>query len=84
MKQKKSREPEVLIVTDDYGTGIYFDEKAADRLSWILTGLFALSCLPIFIMVIIHIRSVRVMDNRFIHDLYVSMKAGICSQIYVF
>ena len=52
MKQKESREPEVLIVTDDYGAGIYFDEKAADRLSWILTGLFALSCLPIFIMVI--------------------------------
>lgn len=51
MKQK-DKEPEVYIVTDDYGTEIYFDEKAADRLSWIITGLFALYCLPIFIMVI--------------------------------
>ena len=41
---------EVIMVTDDTGMQLYLSEKAANRLSWILTGLFALISLPVFIL----------------------------------
>ena len=50
MKEKNEKtNDEVIMVTDDTGMQLYLSEKAANRLSWILTGLFALSvCLYSF------------------------------------
>ena len=48
-KQEKTND-EVIMVTDDTGMQLYLSEKAANRLSWILTGLFALISLPVFIL----------------------------------
>ncbi|MBP3898653.1 MAG: hypothetical protein J6D57_12580 [Mogibacterium sp.] len=49
---KKTKEPndEVIIVTDDAGMQLYLSEKAANRLSWILTGIMAALCLPVIIL----------------------------------
>ena len=48
-KQDKTND-EVIMVTDETGMQLYLSEKAANRLSWILTGLFALISLPVFIL----------------------------------
>ena len=48
-RQEKTND-EVIMVTDDTGMQLYLSEKAANRLSWILTGLFALISLPVFIL----------------------------------
>lgn len=51
MKDKHEKtDDEVIMVTDDTGMQLYLSEKAANRLSWILTGLFALISLPVFIL----------------------------------
>lgn len=51
MKDKTEKtNDEVIMVTDDTGMQLYLSEKAANRLSWILTGLFALISLPVFIL----------------------------------
>ena len=51
MKDKNEKtNDEVIMVTDDTGMQPYLSEKAANRLSWILTGLFALISLPVFIL----------------------------------
>lgn len=52
MKQDKDKQnqAEVIIVTDDAGMHLYLGEKAANRLSWVLTGIFALISLPVFIL----------------------------------
>ena len=51
MKDKNEKtNDEVIMVTDDTGMQLYLSEKAANRLSWILTGLFALISLPVFIL----------------------------------
>ena len=51
MKEKNEKtNDEVIMVTDDTGMQLYLSEKAANRLSWILTGLFALISLPVFIL----------------------------------
>ena len=51
MKDKHEKtNDEVIMVTDDTGMQLYLSEKAANRLSWILTGLFALISLPVFIL----------------------------------
>ena len=49
---KKTKEPndEVIIVSDDAGMQLYLSEKAADRLSWILTGICAVLSLPVIIL----------------------------------
>ena len=49
---KKTKEPndEVIIVTDDAGMQLYLSEKAANRLSWILTGVMVLISLPVIIL----------------------------------
>lgn len=51
MKDKNEKtNDEVIMVTDDTGMQLYLSEKAANRLSWILTGLFALISLPVLIL----------------------------------
>ena len=51
MKEKNEKaNDEVIMVTDDTGMQLHLSEKAANRLSWILTGLFALISLPVFIL----------------------------------
>ena len=49
---KKTIEPndEVIIVSDDAGMQLYLSEKAANRLSWILTGLCVVLSLPVIIL----------------------------------
>ena len=49
---KKTKEPnnEVIIVTDDAGMQLYLSEKAANRLSWILTGIYVVLSLPVIIL----------------------------------
>ena len=51
---KKTKEPneEVIIVTDDAGMQLYLSEKAANRLSWILTGICVVLSLPVLILAI--------------------------------
>ena len=51
---KKTKEPneEVIIVTDDAGMQLYLSEKAANRLSWILTGICVVLSLPVIILAI--------------------------------
>ena len=49
---RKTKEPndEVIIVSDDAGMQLYLSEKAANRLSWILTGVLILISMPVFIL----------------------------------
>ena len=49
---KKTKDPndEVIIVSDDAGMQLYLSERAANRLSWILTGIMAALCLPVIIL----------------------------------
>ena len=51
-KAKKANE-DVIIVSDETGMQLYLSEKAANRLSWILTGVFVLISIPVFILAII-------------------------------
>ena len=44
---------EVIMCTDETGMQLYLSEKAANRLSWILTGGLVLISLPVFILMII-------------------------------
>ena len=41
---------EVIMVTDDAGMQLYLSEKAANRLSWILTGVMVLISMPVIIL----------------------------------
>ena len=52
MKQNKDNQTqsEVIIVSDEAGMQLYLSEKAANRLSWIITGILALISLPVFIL----------------------------------
>ena len=52
MKQDKDNQTqnEVIIVSDEAGMQLYLSEKAANRLSWIITGILALISLPVFIL----------------------------------
>ena len=52
MTKTKGNEPndEVIIVTDDAGMQLYLSEKAANRLSWILTWICAVLSLPVIIL----------------------------------
>ena len=42
--------PDVIMCTDDAGMQLYLSEKAANRLSWILTGVLILISMPVFIL----------------------------------
>ena len=48
-KDKKAND-EVIICTDETGMSLYLSEKAANRLSWILTGVMILISLPVIIL----------------------------------
>ena len=48
-KDKRSND-EVIMVTDDAGMQLYLSEKAANRLSWILTGIMLLLSMPVIIL----------------------------------
>ena len=51
MKDKNnSMTDDVIICTDDAGMKLYLSEKAANRLSWILTGIMILISLPVIIL----------------------------------
>ena len=52
MTKDKDNKPndEVIIVTDDAGMQFYLSEKAANRLSWILTGIMILISMPVIIL----------------------------------
>ena len=41
---------EVIMCTDETGMQLYLSEKAANRLSWILTGVLILISVPVFIL----------------------------------
>ena len=48
-KDKRSSD-EVIMVTDDAGVQLFLSEKAANRLSWILTGIMLLLSMPVIIL----------------------------------
>ena len=52
MTKDKDKKPndEVIICTDETGMPLYLSEKAANRLSWILTGVMILISLPVIIL----------------------------------
>ena len=41
---------EVIMCTDETGMQLYLSERAANRLSWILTGVLILISMPVFIL----------------------------------
>jgi len=49
-KKTKEANDEVIIVSDYAGMQLYLSEKAANRLSWILTGICAVLSLPVIIL----------------------------------
>ena len=52
MTKDKDLKPndEVIMVTDEAGMQLYLSEKAANRLSWILTGVMILISMPVIIL----------------------------------
>ena len=52
MTKTKDNKPgdDVIICTDETGMQLYLSEKAANRLSWILTGVMILISLPVIIL----------------------------------
>ena len=49
------RSDDVIICTDETGIQLFLSEKAANRLSWILTGIFVLLSLPVIILAFVMI-----------------------------
>ena len=49
-KHENKTDDEVIICTDETGMKLYLSEKAANRLSWILTGVMILISLPVIIL----------------------------------
>lgn len=49
-KDKNKENDDVIICTDESGVQLYLSEKAANRLSWILTGIMVLISLPVIIL----------------------------------
>ena len=47
---KDKENDEVIMVTDEAGMQLYLSEKAANRLSWILTGIMILISMPVIIL----------------------------------
>ncbi len=52
MTKDKTKEAndEVIMVTDETGMQLYLSEKAANRLSWILTGICIVLSAPVIIL----------------------------------
>ena len=58
MKQQNKdaeRSDDVILCSDESGMQLYLSEKAANRLSWILTGIFILLSLPVIILAFVMI-----------------------------
>ena len=57
MTKDKDKKPndEVIICTDEAGMQLYLSEKAANRLSWILTGVMILISMPVIILMLMSI-----------------------------
>ena len=53
-KDRKDK-PDVIMCTDEAGMQLYLSEKAASRLSWILTGVLVLISMPVFILMFMSI-----------------------------
>ncbi len=49
-KHENKTNDEVIVCTDETGMQLYLSEKAANRLSWILTGVMVVLSLPVFIL----------------------------------
>ena len=49
------RSEDVIICTDETGMQLFLSEKAANRLSWVLTGIFVLLSLPVIILAFVMI-----------------------------
>ena len=49
-KYKNKENDDVISCTDEAGMQLYLSEKAANRLSWILTGVMILISLPVIIL----------------------------------
>ena len=49
-RQRPKPNDEVIMVTDEAGMQLYLSEKAANRLSWILTGVMILISMPVIIL----------------------------------
>jgi CHASE3 domain sensor protein len=52
MTKTKDNKPsdDVIMCTDEAGMQLYLSEKAANRLSWILTGVMILISMPVIIL----------------------------------
>ena len=48
-KDRKTKD-EVIMCTDETGMQLYLSEKAANRLSWILTGICLVLSMPVIIL----------------------------------
>lgn len=46
----RKENPDVIMCTDETGMQLYLSERAANRLSWILTGVLILISMPVFIL----------------------------------
>lgn len=52
-KESDNKNNEVIMCTDETGMQLYLSEKAANRLSWILTGVMVVLSLPVFILALV-------------------------------
>ena len=50
MTKDKKANDEVILCTDETGMQLFLSEKAANRLSWILTGAMVVLSLPVIIL----------------------------------
>ena len=51
----RNDKPDVIMCTDEAGMQLYLSEKAANRLSWILTGVLILISMQVFILMFMSI-----------------------------
>ena len=50
MTKDNKANDDVIMCTDETGMQLYLSEKAANRLSWILTGVMVVLSLPVIIL----------------------------------
>ena len=50
MTKDNKANDDVILCTDETGMQLYLSEKAANRLSWILTGVMVVLSLPVIIL----------------------------------
>lgn len=49
----KLNEDDVIMVTDEMGVQLYLSDRAANRLSWFLTGILGILTLPVIILAVV-------------------------------